>query len=143
MADEVYLKVDGLSTFAKQCRRIGKDAQKELRATNLKAAQLVVPEAQRRAPKGKHEGGGKVVPIATSIRATAGRRFAAVRAGSKRSPHAAPTEFSGRLRRHASRRKTPVPARPYVFPAVEAMVPRITPVYMADFTELISRAFPF
>jgi hypothetical protein len=180
MADEVHLKVDGLSTFARQCRRIGKEAQAQLRETNLHAAQMVVPEAQRRAPKGPHEGGPKgrpVQPITTSIRATAGQRFAAVRAGSKRSPHAAPIEFGGVIARRGyaglsrSERKagvrftaggerirsrrfqkgevrrqvamTKIPARPYVWPAVDAMRSRINDVYGQDFRKLIRQAFPF
>lgn len=171
------MKIDGLATFAKQARRIGKEAQKELRATNLKAAQLVVPEAQRRAPKGPHEGGGKVRPVSASIRAVAGQRFAAVRAGGKRSPHAPPIEFGGQIARHGfaglsrSERKagvrftaggervrsrrfqkgevrrqvamTKIPARPYVWPAVDAMRTRVNEVYGRDFRELIRQAFPF
>lgn len=143
MANDVTMKIDGLATFAKQCRRIGKEAQAELRKTNLHAAQLVVPEAQHRAPKGPHEGGGIVQPISASIRAVAGQRYAAVRAGGKRTPHAAPREFGGTLRRHASSKKTSVPATPYVFPGVAAMVPRITPLYQRDFGKLIRQAFPF
>lgn len=177
MANDVTMKIDGLATFAKQCRRIGKEAQKELRATNRKAAQMVVPEAQRRAPKGKHEGGGIVVPISASIRAVAGQRYAAVRAGGKRTPHAAPTEFGGAIARRGyaglsrSERKagvrftaagerirsrryqkgevrrqvamTKIPARPYVWPAIEAMKSRLNEAYSADFTKLIRQAFPF
>jgi hypothetical protein len=168
MANDVRMKIDGLSTFARQCRRIGKDAQAQLRKTNLRAAQLVVPEAQRRAPKGKHEGGPKgrgVQPISTSIRATAGQRFAAVRAGSARSPHAGVYEFGGAIPRRGTRAThgsliakgraqhrrfeglgipvTKIKARPYVFPAAEAMVPRITPLYQRDFTKLVRQAFPF
>ncbi len=167
MADEVYLKIDGLATFARQCRKIGKEAQSKLKETNLHAAELVVPEAQRRAPKGKHEGGPKgrpVQPITSSIRAVGGQRYAAVRAGSARSPHAPVYEFGGAIPRRGAKAThgaaiakaraghrrfeglgipvTKIQARPYVFPAVEAMVPRITPVYMRDFTKLIGQAFP-
>jgi hypothetical protein len=167
MANEVYMKVDGLATFARQCRRIGKEAQAKLRETNLHAAQMVVPEAERRAPKGPHEGGPKgrgVQPISTSIRAVSGQRFAAVRAGSARSPHAPVYEFGGEIPRRGARAThgseiakaraghrafgslgvptTRIQPRPYVFPAVEAMVPRINPVYAADFAKLIREAFP-
>jgi hypothetical protein len=168
MADEVFLKVDGLSTFARQCRRIGKEAQAKLKETNLHAAELVVPEAIRRSPKGPHEGGPKgrpVQPVASSIRAVGGQRYAAVRAGSARSPHAPVYEFGGEIPRrgtHATHGSliakaraghrafgsfgiptTRIQARPYVFPAVEVMVPRINPIYMRDFTKLVGQAFPF
>lgn len=168
MANEVYLKVDGLAAFARQCRRIGKDAQRELRETNKRAAELVVPEAVRRAPKGPHEGGPKgrpVQPISTSVRAVAGQRYAAVRAGSARSPHAPVYEFGGSIPRRGTRAThgqqiakaraqhrsfakfgvptTKITARPYVFPAVDAMKTYVNKVYMRDFTRLIRRAFPF
>jgi hypothetical protein len=178
MASDVHIKVSGLSTFARECRRIGKEAQAELRKTNLRAAELVVPEAIRRAPKGKHEGGGTVIPVSASIRAVGGQRFAAVRAGSARSPHAAPIEFGGTLARRGfkglsrteqkfgvrfspagerlrgrhkrvegeARRAasvTHITARPYVFPAVEAMQTLVREQYMRDFVKLVSQAFPF
>jgi hypothetical protein len=168
VANDVYMKIDGLATFARQCRRIGKDAQKELRAANLKAAQFVVPEAVRRAPKGPHQGGPKgrpVQPISMSIRAVGGQRFAAVRAGSARSPHAPVYEFGGEIPRRGTRAThggliakaraghrafgsfgiptTRIQPRPYVFPAVEAMVPHIADIYQRDFAKLVSRAFPF
>lgn len=168
MPSDVHVQVKGLNTFARQCRQIGKEAQAKLRETNLHAAELVVPEVVRRAPKGKHEGGPKnrqVQPISTSIRAVAGQRFAAVRAGSARSPHAPVYEFGGSIPRRGTRAThgeviataraqhrrfgqfgiphTRINPRPYVFPAVEAMVPRLKDRYMRDFTKLVGRAFPF
>jgi hypothetical protein len=168
MASDVHIQVKGLNTFARECRRIGKEAQAELRKTNLKAAELVVPEAIRRAPKGKHEGGPKgrpILPISASIRAFGGQRYAAIRAGSARAPHAPVYEFGGSIPRrgtHATHGEqiakaraqhrrygqfgiphTRINARPYVFPAVEAMQTLVREQYMRDFVKLVSQAFPF
>jgi hypothetical protein len=121
MADRI--EVHGLRELRRALKEAEGHTPHELQQANKRAADIVVREAQRRAPKGPHQGGGKprtVVPITASIKAQATATKGIVAFGGQRSPHAAPTEFGGTLKRHASSVRTRVAKRPFVYPAIEA-----------------------
>ena len=128
MAD-TRIEVQGL----RELRRALKDAEgrspKELQRANKRAAEIVAREAQHRAPRGPHQGGGRVQPITASIRAQATTGKAFVAFGGNRSPHAPPYEFGGTLKRHASSTRTRVQKRPFVYPAIEAEMDHVLEQY--------------
>jgi hypothetical protein len=114
------VRVFGLRELRAALKRTEDRAPKELQLANKRAADLVAREAQRRAPRGPHQGGGNVQPVAASIRSQATTGKAVVAFGGRRSPHAPPLEFGGTLRRFHSASRTRVQKRPFVYPAIEA-----------------------
>ena len=136
------IEVHGLREFRRALREAGQQFPKELRQANKEAAELVAPEVRRRAPKGPHEGGGRVQPIVASVRAGGTQRAGYVAVGGARSPHAPVYEFGGTLRRHASTVRTQVMARPYVYPSVEAKADEVVDFYGEALDRVARRAFP-
>ena len=140
---ERAIEVHGLREFRRELRQAGQQFPRELRQANRDAAEVVVPEVRRRAPKGPHQGGGNVQPIAASVRAGGTQRAGYVAVGGARSPHAPVYEFKGAtLPRHASEARTQVTAQPYIYPAIEAKADEVVEVYGQALDRLTKRAFP-
>lgn len=135
------IRVVGLSTLRRDLKKVDAELPKELALINRQAAEIVAEEAQRRAPKGIHQGSGRAFrPIWRSIEARQQAGRAAISIGGARAPHAAVTEFGGHIprrgrdktlsalaqqRRSSYRRVgftslTRVRAQPYLYPALAA-----------------------
>jgi hypothetical protein len=141
MADRV--EVVGLREFRRELKRIGPQWPKELRQANKDAAELVAAEARRRAPRGPHEGGGRVVPIHLNIRALGSQRAGQVATGGARSPHGPVYEFGGSIpRRGDTAARTQVRAQPYIYPALGAMRDEVVEFYGEAVDRVSRRAFP-
>jgi hypothetical protein len=129
---------------------------RQLTKANKSAAQLVAVEAIRLAPKGTHEGGGAVVPISQSIKAVASAQKVSVVAGGKNTPHAAPTEWGGRIARRGfkglNRRGkaaaraggssgilTHIKRQPYLMPAVKNKLGQVVQEYRKAIDVLIAK----
>jgi len=156
----VKIEVQGLAEFRRALRAAGGQFPKEMRQANIDAAELVVPEARRRAPKGPHEGKPAVQPVADSIKAGGTQRAGYVAIGGARSPHAPVYEFGGTIprrgqdrstvakiqARHGSFEKaglavTRVQARPYLYPAIAAKTDEIIEAYGEAIDRLTHQAF--
>lgn len=135
------IRVLGLAELRRDLKRLGAQWPKELAKANNRAAEVVAAEARRRAPAGPHQGGGSVTAITQSIRATKAQRSASVSFGGPRSPHAAPTEFGGTLPRHASRSRTTVRQRAFLYPAIAAKTDEVVLTYQAMLERLMDAAF--
>jgi hypothetical protein len=99
-AEFAGVRVVGLDALRRDLRRLDKRLPGEvLGRANKAAGEIVAGEARRRAPAGEHQGGGTVVPIASSIRAGQQARRAVVSMGGGRTPHAEVTEFGGTIPR--------------------------------------------
>jgi hypothetical protein len=142
MADQVEVK--GLKDFRRELKRLGPEFPKELRAANLEAAEVVAKETQRRVPRGPHEGGGRVQPLHTSVRALASQTRGQVAIGGARSPHGPPYEFPGATigRRGATGARTRIRTQPSLFPAIASEREEVVEVYGEAIDRLTKRAFP-
>lgn len=157
----VKIEVHGLRELRRELRQAGQQFPKEMRQANIDAAELVVPEAKRRAPKGPHEGKPAIQPVVASIKAGGTQRAGYVAIGGARSPHAPVYEFGGTIprrgqdastratiqARHGSYEKaglavTRVRARPYLYPAIAAVSDEIVEAYGEALDRLSRRAFP-
>jgi hypothetical protein len=128
MAD-TRIEVHGLRELRAALKNAEGRSPRELQLANKRAAEIIAREARRRAPAGPHEGGGRVAPIAASIKAQATTGRGVVAFGGQRSPHAPAYEFGGTLKRHASQSRTRVQKRPFVYPAIEAEIPHVLEQY--------------
>lgn len=140
MADRI--EVVGLRDFRRDLGRVGPEYRRMVRQINLDAAEVVAKEARRRAPRGPHEGGGRVVPLWTNIRALASQTRGQVATGSARAPHGPVYEFGGTIRRHASSSRTQVRAQPYMYPALDAKADEVVEVFAEGVDRVTRRAFP-
>lgn len=160
MAAKVY--VQGLREFRRELKRAGEEFPRELRQANRDAAGIVATAARIRAPRGPHEGGGRVAPLVTSIKAggTQGRGYVAI--GGVRSPHAQVLEFGGSIPRRgrdpslvakarAGRRsfesvgitsRTRVRKQAYLYPAIDAKRDEVVEFYGRAIDRIARRAFP-
>ena len=157
---ERAIEIHGLRELRRELKRAGEQFPKEMREANKAAAELVVPEARRRAPKGPHEGKPAVQPITASIRAGGTQRVGYVVIGGARSPHAPVYEFGGTIPRRgqssaliaqqqrahrgferAGLAVTRVQARPYLYPAIAAVTDEIIEAYGQAIDRLTRRAF--
>lgn len=136
------IHVEGLRELRRELKHAGDRFPKELREANKQAAEVVAPEMRRRAPRGPHEGGGRVRPIVASVRALATQQRAQVAVGGVTTPHAAAWNYGGTLRRFHSTSRTRVPARPYVEPAVKAKTDEVVELYGDALDRITRRAFP-
>jgi len=139
----VDIDVKGLRDLRTELKRIGPEFPKELRAANKEAAEIIAVEARRRAPRGPHEGGGRVQPLAGSIRAVANQLRGQVAVGGARSPHGPVLEFGGTIgRRGTTGARTQVRAQPSLYPAIASERDEVVEVYGEAIDRLTSRAFP-
>lgn len=114
------IEVHGLRELRRVLNEAADRSPREIGQANKDAAEIVAAEAKRRAPRGPHQGGGKIIPIVDSIRAQGTTRRGAVVFGGQRSPHAPVYEFGGTVPRHHSQSRTHVAKRAYVYPAIDA-----------------------
>lgn len=151
------IRVSGITELRKALAQANSDAPKELAKANKQIGMIVVPEAQRRAPHGKHEGGGAVLPIALSIKAAQLQTKVTITAGGPKSPHAAVYEFGGTIpRANAHGRKivrhgrgyqaqlgrsrvTHIKRRPYLYPAVTAKLNQVVDAYFAMVDRILAK----
>lgn len=136
------VQVDGLRELRRELKRAGERFPRELREANRDAAELVARSARRRAPRGPHEGGGRIQPVVSSIRALASQRAGQVAIGGARAPHGPPLEFGGTLRRFHSQARTRVTAQPFLYPAIAAEQDEVVEFYGDAIDRLTRRAFP-
>lgn len=140
---ERAVEIHGLKDFRRELKRIGPEWPKELRQANKEGAEVVARKARRNAPQGPHEGGGRVQPLVSSIRALANQLRGQVAVGGARSPHGPVTEFGGRIpRRGSTGAMTTVRAQPSLYPAIVSERDEVVEVYGEAIDRLTSRAFP-
>jgi hypothetical protein len=157
------IEFEGLSQLRRDLRTIDRKFGKQLGEANFRAAKVVADEAIRRAPRGAHQGGGRVAPISSTIAATRRQSAATVAIGGARSPHSVVTEFGGSIPRrgadrhavaHARRRRrsfrsagiaehhlTPVRQQPYLYPAIDAKADEVMSLYGRLLGDLLREAF--
>lgn len=104
MPDAARVEVTGLPQLRRALKQAEGRSPKELQQANKQAAELVAGVARLFAPKGEHEGGGDVQPLASAIvaQATAGKAFVAF--GGSRAPHGAVVNFGGSIPRRGATR---------------------------------------
>lgn len=106
----VAVRIDGLTDLLKNLKKLEPEVSKELRGRLREIVKVVAADARKRAP---HKSGAlakKIVPSVTN-------KGAAVQS---KAPHARISEFGGRHPVFGHDRWVFHPARPHVFPAVEA-----------------------
>lgn len=142
MAD-YSIKFAGLAELRRDLRAIDKAWGPELGKANQRAGEVVAVEGRRIAggKSGPHQGGGSVAPISSTIRALRQQNRAVVSAGGARSPHAAPREFGGTLRRYHSSKRTTVAKNPALFPALDSKAGEVVRVYALAIDSVMRRAF--
>lgn len=113
------IEVHGLRELRRALREAEGRSPKELQQANKQAAGIVVREAQRRAPRGKHEGGGRVQPAWQSIKAQATTGRGVIAFGGQRAPHEPVVNFGGTIARHASTSRTRVRRREHIYASIE------------------------
>ncbi|HEY9391368.1 MAG TPA: hypothetical protein VIR27_16585 [Mycobacteriales bacterium] len=154
------IRVVGLARLRRELARVDKTLPKELAKLNFKAADIVAKDAKLRAPKGKHQGGGQIIPIRRSIKALKRSGTSAqVAMGGVRTPHAEVTEFGGEIpRRGSSReaieraqaqhqsfrragvtRRTKITARPFLYPAIDAKRDEVVELYEQGIEDLFNK----
>ena len=142
------IRVEGLADLRRALNRVSAEAPKSLAAANHAVGVIVVDEAKRRAPKGPHQGGGNVIPIADSIRSANQAARAVVTIGGARSPHAVVEEFGGTIARRGFKgargrargnHVTRVSKRAYLYPAIDAKQAAIEDRYMTMLDEIVTR----
>jgi len=136
------VQIQGLVEFQHELLAARRAFPIELARADSEAAQLVAAGARRRAPRGPHLGGGQVQPIVDSIHAGISGRGGFVAIGGPGSPHAAPTEFGGTLRRHASQTRTQIRRQPFLYPTLAAESDAIDGIYLDAMERVVRRAFP-
>lgn len=160
--------VEGLRELARSLGVAADHLNTSMALANREAATVVAKEAARRAPRGRHQGSGTVVPVHASVRVYATTRKAQVGIGGTATPHGQVLEFGGSIPRRAARgqraiqrrqvayakrshrsfanvgitRTTRVEARPYLYPAIAASQAEIMDVYDDSVFRLLRPAFP-
>lgn len=107
----VSVEIDGLSEFLRDLKKFEPAVSKAFRTRLRKAVKVVADDAKRRAPR---KSGKLVKGIAPSVTNTGARLLS-------KAPHARIHEFGGRHPVFGNRNNWVFqPARPHIFPAVEA-----------------------
>lgn len=148
------VRIEGLSEFRNELNLLLRTAPEQLDQVNFAIAGIIAVEARRHAPHGIHQGGGLVVPIMASIKTQQVSGKAQIVVGGTHSPHAAVTEFGGRIPRRGFRGKrrsitrlraiahgaiTHVRKQPYLYPAIESKSEDIKAKYMQMLDEWTRR----
>lgn len=96
------IKVHGLKELRRDLEAATGRSPREIQVANQRVAELVAVTARGFAPKGEHEGGGDVAPLASEIKArsTAGKAFLVF--GGTRAPHGAVVNFGGTIPRRGA-----------------------------------------
>jgi hypothetical protein len=154
----VYVK--GLNELVRNLKKVDAGLPREFAQTNKKVAGIVATEAARRAPRGEHEGGGRIRPVSETIRGLAQARRVVVAFGGAATPHAGVLEFGGTIprrgqsaqlraqQRHAKRgyeraglAVTRVAKQAYVYPAADATRARVIDLYQQAVADVMRLAF--
>lgn len=107
----VSVQIDGLSDFLRDLKKFQPAVSKQFRIRLRKAVKIVADDAKRRAPR---KSGKLVKGIAPSVTNTGARLLS-------KAKHARIHEFGGRHPVFGNRKNWVFqPARPHIFPAVEA-----------------------
>jgi hypothetical protein len=162
------VSVEGLRELARSLGVAADHINTAMAMANKDAAQVVARAAALRAPRGRHQGGGTVVPVYASVRVYATSRKAQVGIGGTATPHGQVLEFGGTIPRRAAKgqraiqrrqaayakrshrsfanvgitRTTKVEARPYLYPAIAASQDEVMDVYDDSVFRLLRPAFP-
>lgn len=96
------IRVSGLKELRRDLAAAADRSPREIQVANQKVAELVAGTARGFAPKGKHEGGGNVAPLASAIlaKSTAGKAFVVF--GGATAPHGAVVNFGGTIPRRGA-----------------------------------------
>ena len=106
------IQVDGLKELRRDLKKLGKEAQKELRVALKAGAEMAVPAAQSLAPKRSWELAGSIKSGTSGAKAFIGSKL----------PYAAVHQWGGRVGRNKSVQIQP---KHYLTKAVEETAPRI------------------
>lgn len=129
MPDKLAIDVVDIRGFNRELKRAGTEFPRELRAANKATAEVIVPEMQRRVPKGESR------RLFGSIGVKASTRDAYVKVGSQvRVPYAFPVNFGWPSRG--------IPAQEFVYSSIEAKDSEIYDKYEDAIDDLVRRAFP-
>jgi hypothetical protein len=136
------IQVKGLRELRRELKRIDRELPRELAKVNQEVAEIFAGEMRTRAPKGPHQGGGRVTPIAPSVKAGRQQARGVVAIGGARSPHALPINFGGTIARYHSTSRTRVVAREFIFSSLGAKRDEGVDRYGELLEKLMRRAFP-
>lgn|SRR5574337_175545 len=143
-APNLRIDVQGLKELRSALRKAGTQFPKELRVANLAAADIVVPEAKRRALQSRPNLAGGAARVGSrgvgSIRALAQQKAAQIAGGSAGVPWFAGNEFgsSGRYRQFPSASRDGY----ILWPAAKAKRDEVVQVYERMLEALAAEAFP-
>ncbi len=116
------VKIQGLREVQRALGDLSGDLKNEMKPTHLKAAQIVLPEAQRLAPF-------RTGNLSASLRASATRTGGRIRAGSAAVPYAGPIHFGWPARS--------IRPQPFVYEALDPRRDEVLEVYTKRLNELI------
>ena len=111
---------------------------KELQIASKNSAEIAVRVARVLAPKGPHQGGGRVQPLATAIVSQASTTKAYIAFGGSRAIHGAVVNFGGTVPRFHSLTRTHVPRREHIYKAIAVTAPAREAQYENAVTRIIS-----
>ena len=118
------LKIEGLREVQAALRGVSDTAKNEMKATHLKAAQVIVPLARQLAPV-------RTGRLAASLKATATRTSGRVRAGSAAVPYAGPIHFGWPARN--------IKPQPFVYEALDPRRDEVLNIYEARMAQIIDK----
>lgn len=133
------VKVNGLADFRRELKTIDAELPKELRKTNLAAAELVAKDARTKA----NNQGGVARHVEPSIIAAATQGNAKLAWGGSKFPMAAGAEFGSiRFKQFKPWRGSGSDAGYFMFPAVRETREQFIEVYDEMLADLTRHAFP-
>jgi hypothetical protein len=130
--------ISQIPRFVRDLREMEARLTREVRVADGRAAVLAAGYMRRRAPQGPHQGGGALETIRTSVRAGGTMGRGTVTIGGARAPHALPTNFGGTIARYHSAKRTPVPAREFIYSGLT--LARRDPRFPRVYAEAVDRA---
>lgn len=165
---QTKVEVVGLAKLRRDLKQAADRSPAEIAEANKDAAELVAKDARRRAPRGRHEGGGVVIPVHAAVRTYSTARKGVVGIGGSTSPHGVVLEFGGSIPRRPPRgegaiqrrqvafaRKshrsfasvgvrsvTNVEAQPYLYPAIATTREEVMDFYVDAIDRVTKRPFP-
>ncbi len=110
---------------------------RELQVANKASAEIAVARARQLAPKGRHQGGGHPVPLASAIVAQATTTKAYIVFGGPRAPHGPPVNFGGTIPRYQSAVRTHVRRQEHIYKAIAETAPARQEEYEKAITRII------
>jgi hypothetical protein len=155
------IRIVGLDALRRDLAAVDRRLPGEvLGKANKQAAEIVATDARRRAPRGPHQGGGRVESVTSSVQTGGGASRATVSIGGPTAPHAEVIEFGGTIprrgsdptavarvqARHQSYERhglavTRIQARPYLYPAIYDTEAEVTERYAGLVAEAYAAVF--